>query len=385
MRRRVPRLAIWIAAVALVLVGARLALNPLATWRTRAVLSGLEGMRATFAGVDVGVIGLSYTIRDLRIEKVSAGGAALPFFAVDRLRLALNWRELLHRHVVARVSLDAPRLNVVQEQPRGQPAGAQQIQETPKIGRKLRDLAPFLVDRAQVRDGEVLVVDASKPEHPTIRIHGIELTLENFATRPALSRGEPTVLAARGTLQRTGRISIFATADPLAKQVTFAGQGRIEDLHLDELSDLLGAHSDVTTEKGVMEMSVRFRAEDGRITGGVRPILTGVSTKPAKGGLLAKLESALADAALKLFKDEVPGRHAVATTIPISGTVSDPQAQAIPTAIGVLRNAFVRGLADSLSGLPPPKAKEPQGVLEQARTGLSPGKQPRAQPRGKKE
>jgi hypothetical protein len=133
-----------------------------------------------------------------------------------------------------------------------------------------------------------------------------------------------------------------------------------------------------------MDMSVRFRAEDGRITGGIRPVLTGASTRPAKSGLLAQVESVLADGALKLFKDDVPGRKAVATTIPITGSVEDPQAQAIPTVIGVIRNAFVRGLADSLSGLPPPKAKERQGVLEQAREGLSPRKQPRAQPGGKK-
>jgi hypothetical protein len=235
-----------------------------------------------------------------------------------------------------------------------------------------------------VKDGQVLVVDASKPDQAVIRIHGVELTLENFATRPALTRGEPTVLAARGTLQKTGRVSMFATADPLAKQVTFAGQGRLEGLHVAELSDVIGAHADVTAEAGVLDMAVRFRAENGRITGGVRPILKGGSTKPAKPGLKAKLESALADAGLSLFKDDVPGRNAVATTIPISGTLQDPQAQAIPTVIGVLRNAFVRGLSDSLSGLPPPKAKERQGVLEQAREGLSPHKQPRAQPGGKK-
>jgi hypothetical protein len=300
------------------------------------------------------------------------------------MHLALQWRELLHGQVVARVDLDAPRLNVIQKQATGEPESAQQIQEAPKVGRKLQDLAPFLVDRAQVKDGQVLIVDASKPERPVIRIHGIELTLENFATRPALTRGEPTVLALRGTLQKSGRISAFATADPLAKHVTFAGQGRLEGLRLEEISDVIGAHAPVTPEQGVMDMSVRFRAEDGRITGGVRPILKGVSTKPAQKGLLAHIESALADAALKLFKDDVAGRNAVATTIPISGTVMDPHAQPIPTVIGVLRNAFVRGLADSMSGLPPPKAKERQGVLEQARKGLSPKRQPRAQPGGKK-
>ncbi len=382
--RRIPRLAIWIAAVALVLVAARLALDPLATWRTRKLLNEIPGMRATFSDVEVGVVGLSYAIRDLKIEKLAAGGAALPFFRVSRLAISLAWRELLHGHVVARVDLQDPELNVVQKKATGEPERAQQIQEAPKIGKKLEDLAPFLIDRAQVVDGVVTIVDASKPETPVLRIHGIELTLENFATRPALTRGEPTVLAARGTLQKTGRISVFATADPLAKRVTFAGQGRLEDLHLDEISDVIGAHSDVTPSKGTLNMSVRFRAEDGRVTGGVRPVLQGVDTKAAKPGLLAKIESALADAALSLFKNDVPGEHAVATTIPISGTVNDPHAQPIPTVIGVLRNAFVRGLADSLSGLPPPKAKERQGVLEQARTGLSPNKQPRAQPGAKR-
>ena len=47
-----------------------------------------------------------------------------------------------------------------------------------------------------------------------------------------------------------------------------------------------------------------------------------------------------------------------------------------------LRHAFVRGLSDSLQGLPPPKAKEPEGVVHQARRALTPGRgqQPRAQP-----
>jgi hypothetical protein len=384
MRRRVPRLAIWIAAVALVLVIAGLALDPLATWRTRRTLSGLDGMRATFSNVDVDVLSLGYTIRDLSIEKVAAGGAALPFFRADRIRLRLNWRELVRGQVVARADLDAPTLNVIQKQAKGKPAEGQQIQEVPEVGRKLRDLAPFLLDRAQVKEGEIRVVDASEPERPTIRIRGIELTLENFATRPALSRGEPTVLAARGTLQRTGRISVFATADPLAKHVTFAGQGRIEGLRIVELGDVIAARSDVTPDQGVLDLSVRFRAQDGRVTGGIRPVLKGGATRPADPGLWPKLKSALADGAIELFDDDRGGRDVVATTIPIAGSVRDPQAQPIPTAIGILRNAFVRGLADSLAGLPPPKAEEREGVLEQARRGLSRGAEPRAQPREKR-
>lgn len=385
-KRRIPRWAVVVAAIAAVLVAGRLALDPLATWRTREVLSGLEGMRGRFSDVEVRLLDLSYAIRDLRLEKVSAGGAALPFFEVQRARFGLQGRELLHGNVVARIDLDAPKLNVVEAGGKGQARGeGQEPEEAPKVGRRLSDLAPFLVNRVQIKDGEILFVDAREPEHPRLWVHGIEATLENFATRAALSKGEPTVLAARGTLQRSGRVQVFATADPLAKQLTFAGQGRLEGLRLVELGELLDAKSGVVPDEGVLDLSVRFAAVDGRISGGLRPILKGAGTRPADGGLGAKLKSGIADLALEVFSDDVPGRNAVATTIPLEGTVDDPKAQAIPTIMGILRNAFVRGLADSLAGLPPPKAKEKQGVLEQARRALSPGRgQPRAQPEKEK-
>lgn len=380
--RRVPRWAVVVAAIVLVLAAGRLALDPLATWRTRRVLTGLDGMRGTFADVEVRLVDLSYAIRDLRIEKVSAGGAALPFFEVARARFGLHWRELLRGDVVARIDLDAPKLNVVEAKGETKASGGgQEIEEAPKVGRRLADLAPFLVDRAQVKDGEILFVDAREPERPRLWFHGIEATLENFATRPALAKGEPTVLAARGTVQRTGRVQVFATADPLAKGLTFAGQGRVEGLKLVELGELVRSKTGFVPDKGVLDMSLRFQAVNGRISGGLRPILKDPGTRPARPGLKAKLESGLTDAALNLFSDDVPGRDAVATTIPLEGSVRDPKAQAMPTIMGILRNAFVRGLADSLSGLPPPKAKEREGTLEQARRALSTGRgPPRAQP-----
>jgi hypothetical protein len=213
-------------------------------------------------------------------------------------------------------------------------------------------------------------------------VHAIEATLENFATRQALARDEPTVLAFRGVLQRTGKVSFFATADPLAKKLTFAGQGRVDGLRLAELGELLDAKQDVIPDKGVLDMSLRFRCDGGRLTGGLRPILKDAGTRPGSRGLGAKLKSALADAALEIFEDDIPGREAVATTIPITGRADDPDMQLVPTILGVVRNAFVRGLSDSLEGLPPPKAKEREGVLDQARRALTPGRgrQPRAQP-----
>lgn len=382
-RRVLRRIAVALGALVLLVIAARLALDPLVTWRTAKVLEGLDGMRGRFDDVEIHVRDLSYEIHGLAIEKLGAGGEALPYVAIRRARLGLHWRELVRGHLVGDVDLDGPELNLVAASDRDREQGAE---EAPEVARGGERLLPFHLNRLQVRDGEVRWIDAREPEAPRLRLHGIEGTIENFASDAALSRDEPSVLAARGTLQESGQVSIFATADPLAKQLTFAGQGRLEGLRLAELGELVGAKSDVAPDEGILDLRVRFRAEDGKLSGGIRPFVKGGGTRAARPGLGPKLKSFLADAALWLFSDDVPGRDAVATTIPIEGTVDDPDAQVWPSVLGVVRNAFVRGLTAGLSGLPPPKAGEEEGKLEQARRALSPkrGNQPRAQPEGEK-
>jgi hypothetical protein len=380
LRRRTRRVLVGIGIVAVLLVGIRLALDPIVTWRTQRVLDGLEGMRGSFDDVAVSLHELSYEIRGLRIVKVDEEGRSLPFVAADRARFGLYFKELLRGNVVADVDLEAPALSLVSA--KAQPK-KREVAETKEVGRGLEDLAPFRIDRLQVKDGLLVWIDATSPDEPRLRLHQIEGTLENFASRKALAANEPTVLAARGVLQGTGKVSVFATADPLAKKLTFAGQATLEGLRVAELSSVVAAKSDVTPNEGVLDLSVRFKAEDGHLSGGVRPFLKEGGTRAAEDGIGPKLKSLLADAALEIFEsDRAGGKDVVATTIPIRGTVEDPRAQAVPTILGILRNAFVRGLSDSLSGLPPPEAKEREGVLEQARRALSPnrGAQPRAQP-----
>ncbi|GAO04046.1 DUF748 domain-containing protein [Anaeromyxobacter sp. PSR-1] len=378
-RRTARRLAVALGILLVLGIAARLALDPIATWRTRKVLAGLEGMRGTFSDVEIRLLALSYVIHHLRIVKLGAGGEALPYLEVERAELGVYGKELLRGHLVAGVELRRPKLNLLVGKARER---TQAAKEAPEAGRGLEALAPFRIDRAEVKDGELLWVDGREPEKPRLWFHGIEATLENFATRAALARREPTVLAARATLQRSGTVSVFATADPLAKQLTFAGQGAVTGLRLAELGELLDAKTDLVPERGTLDLYVRFRAEDGRLSGGVRPLVKDAALKAGAPDLGTRLEAMLADASLHLFSDERGGKEVVATTIPIEGRVKGPQVQAVPTILGVLRNAFVRGLAGGLSGLPPPKAKEKQGTLEQARRALSPGHgPPRAQPK----
>ena len=107
---------------------------------------------------------------------------------------------------------------------------------------------------------------------------------------------------------------------------------------------------------------------------------------PAFQALMEEIKAALADVAVKILSDRVPGRNAVATIIPIHGDIDKPDVQMWPTILAVLRNAFVEGLSASLSNLPPPQAGKKEGIITQARRTLSKGKHPpvKAQPENHK-
>jgi hypothetical protein len=356
---------VWSAAAVLaLLVVARIALTPLVEWRLRRALHEMRDLEGTFSRLDLSVIRLSGTVHDLRIEKLSAEGRRTPYLQVAQAQVGLYWRELIRGHAVGAAELRKPKISLVSaHHPR-----QEQLGEVPEIGKKLQELAPLRLDRVEVREGEVLWIDARYPERPRVWVHGIDATVENFATRDALARGEPSVLAASGTVQRSGQLSLFASADPLAKSLTFAGQAEIKGLKLVELGELLAATQDLAPTKGTLDMVARFACVDGHITGGIRPILQDPGVRQAKPGLGAKLKEILADVGIDLLSDRVPERNAVATTIPFEGDVRRPGAQLWPTVLGVIRNAFVSGLAASLTDLPP-SAGDTARAARQARGG----------------
>jgi hypothetical protein len=349
-------------------LGLRLALDPLVTWRTRVVLNDMEGYRGRFSDVKLSLRDLSYRIEGLRLEKTSAGGAALPFLEVRKAEIGLYWKELVRGHVVAAIRLEGPELNLVAaDEPE-----ERQLEDSEDVGFKLTELAPMRVDRFEVQDGVIAFTNRRSPREPKVRLQRVEATIENFATREALARGEPTVVALRGVLQRTGKVSLFASTDPLAKKLTFAGQFTVDGLKLAELGDLLADESGLRPTHGELDMSARFVAKEGVVSGGVRPIVKDAGVEAARPGLGNKLKALLVDVALDLFSDDVPRRDALATTIPIHGTLDSPQIEAVPTILGIVRNAFVAGLANSLENLPPRGERDPARVDGKARRGEAP-------------
>lgn len=256
----------------------------------------------------------------------------------------------------------------------------QRLPEIIDLAQELRKITPVDVDHIDILDGQVAFIDTSRKERPEIWLHDLQLSVENLTTRVHLTEGRPALLTASGTLARSGVVSIFITADPFEKGLTFSGRAAVVGLQTAELYRFIKPGTNLQAPHGTLDVFVEFDCRNGELTGGVKPVLKNVEIRPDDKHLFTVLKAWAADVAIEIFSDRVRPRNAVTTVIPIKGTLSGPDIQLWPTIFGVLRNAFVEGLTSGYAYLPPTTAGKKQGVVKQGVDSLTGSAPPKAQP-----
>jgi hypothetical protein len=274
--------------------------------------------------------------------------------------------EKLGGQVVSAVKLVQPKIRILHAAPPPDAPGAAQKKEAPAQPNEVVDLndllhkiTPLDVDHIDILDGQIAFVDTSRKERAEIWLHDLQLSVENLTTRVHMTDGRPVLLTASATLARSGMVSIFVTADPFEKGLTFSGRAAIVGLETSELYRFIEPTTKLQAPEGTIDIFVEFDCRNGELTGGIKPVLKNVKIRPGNKKFFTVLEAWATDLAIKLFSDRVRDRNAVATVIPIKGTLTGPNVELWPSIFGVLRNAFVEGLTSGYAFLPPKTAETP--------------------------
>ncbi len=342
---------------------ALLFLHPIVTYGTQRGLDRLKGTSGSFHGLSVHLIHPGYDLFGLQIVEMPASKHTEPLFYADRVEMRWSWRQILHGHLVRRIKLWNPKV-VIPMRPgeNGKPA-----QPPLEIARTLESVPSAGLELLAIVGGQITLVDEHH-EGQRLWLHDVNATLENVASRKKLMNGLPVLVTLRGKVQNTGEVTLFLTADPFDKGLTFAGSVELRHLALADLHQFTTIEG-LKLPDGSIDMFASLTCKRGQLTGGVKPILKNVKVESADNKLGDKIKAVLADVAVKIFSDRVPGRNAVAAIIPIHGDLTHPDLQLLPTILAVLRNAFVEGLSSSLTNVPPTVGKG--GFFHQARQALS--------------
>jgi hypothetical protein len=283
----------------------------------------------------------AYSISDVKIDKTT-GNIPVPLFAAKRIDFAVEWNALLHhRVVVGRLLIDKPELNFVDAESADESqsgAGAPWL----KI---IRDLFPFKINSALIRDGEVhfRAFQSQTPVDVYLsHVHGSidDLTNVRDETKPLVATVQAT-----GMLMDQAKLDYKMTLDPFSYRPTFHMGMRFLGLDVTKLNDLALQYGKMDFKRGWLDLVVETDSKEGQLTGYVKPLFRDLKVFSLTEDLkedspLQFFWQALVGAATTLLKNQP--RDQFGTLIPFTGNTTGTTTDILATIGNVLRNAFIR-------------------------------------------
>jgi len=336
---------VCLIALAIVLVGVRIALPSLLRSQINAYLSRVPGYSGHVTEVHVALWRGAYALREVRILKERAA-IAHPFFSAKNIDVSLAWRELIHRKIVSDIIIEDARVNFVKT------ASAQSNQL--EVDRSWQEVAkhifPIDITHLEIRNGRIHYLDRTANPVVDVFVENLQFAADGLRNRPS-AKGEtfPAHIRLSGESIGGGKLSLWADADPLAAKLHCEVHGKIENVSLPALNPFLKAYGGVEIHAGTFQLYGEMAARDGRFEGYVKPFFVHVKftdiNEPGRP-LPERIWQALASGLVALLKNK--SQDELATRIPFAGESGATAVGTWQMITSMLHNGFIHALPAKL-------------------------------------
>lgn len=336
-----------VVVIVLVLGGVVRAMLPWVV--ARYVNEQLEDMgdyRGHVADVDLSVVRGAYVLRDLTIIKES-GTAEEPFLMLPQTDLSVEWKALFRGELVGEIHMLRPVMNLVQ----GESTEETQLGAGVSWPEQVRKLFPFHFDRIDVTGGTLTFRAPGIEAEESLTLRDLHIALTNLTNVDNLDEPAFASFDVNGLFAEDTPLAVIGHVDPNASQPTFDLDMSLEDARLVDVNPWLEEFLNVDAESGVFSMYAELAAAEGRFEGYIKPILENADIfsldEPSDGPLQKAWEALVGLVAAVLTN---PEEDQVATRLPFSGDLDDPEADVLTAMVNLLRNAFVAAFNHAVEG-----------------------------------
>jgi len=338
---------LWaVVALLAILVAIRAALPIVVERFVNEKLDELEGYSGHVTDVDLNLYRGAYQIEGIRIVKTGAR-IPVPFFSARLLDISVEWGALFDGDIVAEIELHGPKLNFV----KGPTERTSQTEPADNWTDTVRDLAPFRINRFAIYNGEVHYRDLHSDPKVDIYVQKIAGEARNLTNAEDLAGSLVATFRAKALAMSSGAVEIAGKYNPYAKRPTFEIDASVNRLNLPQLNTFLKAYGNVDAEAGKLSVDSEFAASRGRFRGYIKPFIDDLDVlrwDQEEEGLFGKLWEGLVEFVGEILEDQSKDR--IATRVPFSGSIDDPEADVWSTIGGVLKNAFIEAMRRGIEG-----------------------------------
>jgi len=339
---------IWIPLLILILVvGLWLALPYLVKNHINSVLADIDGYKGSITNVDLNLFRGAYAVDSLVIDKID-GDDRFPFVEVERINLSLEWGALFRGKIVADVEVLSPNVHLMAETLETE---AQYGDDVDWV-KHFQDLMVIKVNRFYVGDGSIHYMDMGAEPVVDIPLDELELEILNITNVENLEKDLPTRISMSAVSIGGGQLNLKADANFLKTIPDLDLILEFENMNLPAINDFFEAYLMVDAEEGEFSLFSEFALKDGELEGYLQPVIVNLSVLDLEDedhDIVSAAWEVIVEGVTQIFRHQP--RDQLATRVPMSGQVDDPEVGIFTTIWNIFRNAFIEAFEQAVEGI----------------------------------
>lgn len=302
-------------------------------------MADLNGYSGSIEDIDIHLWRGAYKIDGLKIFKTQ-GGIKEPFFSAKTTDVSVEWKALFHGAIVAEVKFDQPKLNFSKEQT-GTEAEWDKFMDS---------LAPFDINRVDVKDGKLAYIDHSAKPEINLFVDNIDGKVTNLNNIEHEKNPLPSDLTVTGKSIGGGNLTIDGNMNILTFIPSFDIDLKLTKAELSAFNDFVKDSAAITFEKGTIEIFCEIASTKGELKGYVKPILNDVDLIDLKTDKnpLSLIWQSLVSLFIEAFENQSKDQFAM--RIPIEGKLEKPEQNSWKGFLSIFSNAFGKAFSRNVDG-----------------------------------
>lgn len=309
-------------------------------------LNELPGYTGHVTDIDISLYRGAYVIKGLLLKK-KTDPPQYPFIVIQTADLSLEWGALFHGRLVGEVILNRAEVNIL---------ASEKMNEEPSKDswtKTVRALMPMTINKLEITRGRLAYLDLGKKPVTDLHIDAMHLTALNLANVQKSSKKLPSQVSLTGESIGGGHLKVNMDVDVLKDIPDMDAGVTLTGTNLLSLNSFFEGNAKMDVERGRIDIFSKFTLTDGQMAGYVKPFISNLKVLDVKkdikkkGGVLRVIKKAVVGLFAKAVTNPKTGK--IATVIPIKGNVKDPKTSGWTAFVGILKNAFIQALHESLS------------------------------------
>ncbi|MEO7174412.1 MAG: DUF748 domain-containing protein [Saprospiraceae bacterium] len=333
--------------VVIFLVLARIALPYVMLYYANKSLAKIDGYYGHIEDIDVALYRGAYRIDSFYLNKVDAVSKKQEAFIHSKaIDLSLEWKAIFKGKLVGELIFESPALRFTQDR-----VDLDEVSKDTSDFRKiLENFMPVKVNSCAIQNGRLEYFDPGSNPKLDLALTEVNATATNL--RNVYDKGEtlPSNIDLKAKIYG-GTMDLHMKMNPLAKDLTFDLNSKIEKMELPQINDFFKVYANVDVNKGSFNLYTEAATRKGKFSGYVKPLINDLDVVSWKGQdrddtFWQKLWETLVGGAGQLLKNR--NKDQFGTKVEFKGDLDKPDVDVFNALVQVLRNAFVKALRPTI-------------------------------------